>query len=74
MIIFMIPMNLFKGLIYITGVFIANFVNGFSGLALYIGFYYALHPVTLTTITVATFLYADNTISRDPSKFTRDSS
>jgi P-type E1-E2 ATPase len=35
MIIFLIPMNLFKGLIYCTGTFVANFYNGFSGVALF---------------------------------------
>jgi hypothetical protein len=41
------------------GTFIANFKNGFSGIALYKELYYALHPVTLTTFTVATYLFND---------------
>jgi magnesium-transporting ATPase (P-type) len=73
MIIFMIPLNLFKATIYISGTFIANFFNGYSGVALFKGFYYSLHPVTLTTITVCTFLYADISVSRNPNKYTRDS-
>jgi hypothetical protein len=55
------------------GTFIANFKNGFSGIALYKELYYALHPVTLTTFTVATYLFNDQAISYNPEKFKRDS-
>jgi hypothetical protein len=73
MVIFMIPLNLFKGLLYCTGTFLANFYNGYSGIALYQDYYYALHPVLLTTITVCAYLSYDNSVSRDNSKFTFDS-
>ena len=68
----MIPINLFKGLIFCTGTFFANFHNGFSGLAIYQGYYYALHPVLLTTITVSVFLFHNQPISKNPLKFTND--
>lgn len=74
LVIFIIPLNLFKGALYMMGTLIANFNNGYSGVALYKEFYYALYQVLLTTFTVATFLYYDNYISFNPDKYKKDSS
>ena len=72
LVIYMIPINLFKGLIFCTGTFFANFHNGFSGLAIYQGYYYSMHPVLLTTITVSVFLFHNQPFSKNPLKFTKD--
>jgi hypothetical protein len=72
-VIFIILLNFFKGALFITGTFVANFNNGFSGLARYKELYYSLHPVTLTTFTVATFFFAEQAISYNPNKYKKDS-
>ena len=52
-------MNLFKGAIFVTGVLIANFYNGFSGVALFKDFYFSLYTVSMTVVTVGIFLVID---------------
>ena len=73
MLIYLIPLSLFKGLIFCSGTFIANFINGYSGVALYQGYYYAMYPATLTTITICGFLIFDQSFSKNPSKFNKTS-
>lgn len=65
-IIYIIPMNLFKGAIFVTGVLIANFYNGFSGMALFKDFYFSLYPVSMTPITVTGFLLINKAFSFNP--------
>ena len=56
-------MNLFKGAIFVLGVFVANFNNGFSGLALFKDFYFSLYPVSLTVTSVGIYLIVDKPIT-----------
>ena len=61
-------MNLFKGAIFVTGALIANFYNGFSGVALFKDFYYSLYPVSLTVVTASIFLVIDKPFTFNPNK------
>jgi hypothetical protein len=60
---YMVPLNLFKGLIFTTPCVFSNMNNGFSGIAMFDDFYYSLFNVLLTTISVTTYIWLDQSVS-----------
>jgi magnesium-transporting ATPase (P-type) len=66
---FLIPMNLFKGLIFSTPTFFANMHNGFSGIPIYDDFYYSLFSVLMTTISCTTYIWVDQVVDMDYEKY-----
>lgn len=67
----MVPLNLFKGLIFTTPCFFSNMRNGFSGLAIFDDFYYSLFNVLLTTISVTTYIWLDQSVSQNYNQYKR---
>lgn len=60
---YIIPLNLFRGLIFITPTFFSNMYNGFSGIPMFDDFYYSLYNVLLTTASVTTYIWVDQDVS-----------
>ena len=64
-----VTLNLFKGHAFMVPYFFCNMVNGYSGLATNIAFYYALYTVMNTTFNVAFYMILDQDVSFNPAKF-----
>ena len=61
--IYIVVLNLFKGIIFTIPVFYSNMENGFSGIPIYDDFYYSLFNVLLSTITVTAYIWMDQSVS-----------
>ena len=59
----MVPFNLFKGLVFTIPTLFLNMGNGFSGVAMLDDFYYSLFSVLMTTISVTTYIWLDQSVS-----------
>ena len=60
---YIMPLNLFKSMLFTISVLFANMRNGFSGIPLFDDFYYSLFNVLLTTISVTTYIWIDQTVA-----------